>query len=540
MPENPAETSAANPPPPPRGHRLGLLAGIWIVALAAIGVLRIVATELDRNIHTWITLGTFLLASTATFLWLAFLSRIRWKLRIVIIVAILVGGFALSKMLTRDGAVDGRGLPRLVWKWSKKEIAVTSQPGGTNAIPATVNLTNISALLADVPQFFGPQRDGVVRGVALATDWNASQPKLLWRQPIGIGWSAFAVVCSRAYTEEQRGDAELVTCYDIASGRLLWAHTNLTRFVEWQGGDGPRATPTVNGGRVFAYGATGILDCLDATNGVRVWSRNILKEFQQPNLNWGTCSSPLVVDDAVIVTGGNANSATVFAFHRATGDPLWRAGNDKASYASPILVTLAGVRVVLSANAATLTAHDPATGKLLLDHRWVKEKQADTPKGAQPVVVGTNRVFLSSGYGVGCAMIEVKARDDGKLTAADVWRGRSMKNQFNSVSVRDGFLYGLDDGFLACVDAATGERRWKDGRFGSGQSILVGDIVLIQSERGPVVLARARPDAYEELARLAALDGKTWNHPTLAGRVLLVRNDREAACYELPGTRTTR
>jgi outer membrane protein assembly factor BamB len=188
--------------------------------------------------------------------------------------------------------------------------------------------------------------------------------------------------------------------------------------------------------------------------------------------------------------------------------------------------------VILSVNARSLTIHDTRTGETLLDYPWAPE--AKWPKAAQPVALPGDRVFLSAGYGIGCALLQITADASGKLIATEIWRSMRMKTQFNSVAARDGFLYGLDDGLLACVDLANGNRKWKNGRFGSGQTLLADDLVIVQSEPGPVFLAAAKPEGYEELGQIPALSSKTWNHPTLAGRYLLIRNAQEAACYELP------
>jgi outer membrane protein assembly factor BamB len=485
--------------------------------------------DLERNFKGWVTAAIVLLWLVLNLGWFLVTPRFPWRTRLIVLAALgalLLGGRALLRV---DGTVDGTGLPRLVWRWNVARTTALGTVAATTAAPAPSDRRLAQA--ADSPQFMGANRDGILRGVKLATDWKAAPPRELWRQPIGAGWSAFAVVGGRAFTQEQRGEEELVTCYDLFTGGLLWSHADRARFYQWQGGEGPRATPTVEGGRVFTYGSTGILNCLDATTGQRVWTRSVLAENQLGNIEWGMSTSPLVVDDRVIVTGGKTAGPVLFAYHRDTGEPRWKAGHDVASYASPISVTLADRRVILSNNAAALTAHDPATGALLAEYRWGEDKW---PKGSQPVVIGDDRVFVSAGYGMGCRLVKVTAAADGKLTASEVWRGLRMKTQFNSAAVHDGFLYGLDDGRLACVDLATGERRWKDGRFGSGQSLLVGDVVLVQSEPGPIFLCAAQPEGYSELARLDALSAKTWNYPTLAGRYLLVRNDREAVCYELP------
>jgi outer membrane protein assembly factor BamB len=233
------------------------------------------------------------------------------------------------------------------------------------------------------------------------------------------------------------------------------------------------------------------------------------------------------------VTGGSTLGPVLFAYSLATGEPVWKTGDDQASYASPQLATLAGLRVILSNHARALTAYDPATGQVLMDHAWGGHQW---PKASQALVLGEDGILLSAGYGMGCQRLKIEAAPDGQLTASELWTGLKMKTQFNSPTARQGYAYGLDDGRLACLDLATGERLWKEGRYASGQTLLVDDLVIIQNESGPVHLAAAKPDGYEELGKIEALSSKTWNHPTLAGRFLLVRNDREAVCYELPMT----
>ncbi len=510
-----------------RGHRLWIPVAVIACTLGGLLVADRVP-ELERNFKSWLISGILALALTLLVLWFALLSRVPWRKRLLALTLVGLAAFGLSKAVRVEGTTDGRGLPRLVWRWSEKPERRFAGIPGTNSAPLP---KAVVAGVEDVPQFFGPDRNGTVRGANLARDWSTQPPRELWRQSVGEGWSAFAVAGNRAFTQEQRGAAELVTCYELLTGRLLWAHTNLVRFTEWQGGDGPRATPTVDRGRVLAIGGTGVLNCLEADSGESIWSRDVLGENQLPNLTWGIAGSPLVFDDVVVVTGGFTNGPTLFAYERGTGRPLWSAGTDKSGYSSPALTTLAGRRVVLSVNASSLTAHEPDTGRLLLNHPWAKD---NWPKASQPVVLPDDRVFISAGYGMGCEMLKIAAGAGGQLAAEVLWKNKMMKTQFNSAGFHDGFLYGLDDGLLACVDATTGERKWKDGRYGSGQTLLVDDLVLVQAERGFVALVAAKPDGFEELARLDALSGKTWNHPTLAGRYLLVRNSLEAACYELP------
>jgi outer membrane protein assembly factor BamB len=351
---------------------------------------------------------------------------------------------------------------------------------------------------------------------------------MVWRQPIGLGWSSFAIAHGRAVTQEQRGENELVVCYDPFNGRALWAHTNKVRFSEPLGGDGPRATPTLVSNRVYALGATGILDCFALSDGTLVWSRDTLKEAGASNLVWGKSSSPLVFNDLVVVSGGDSGPL-LLAFNKNTGALVWRGGNGSSSYASPVLANVGGRTQILSVNAQSVTGHDPEDGAVLWDYPW----PGGFPKCSQPVAIGPDKVFISAGYGVGCALLQLKAQPDGRLETSEVWKNRNMKTQFANVAVRDGFIYGLDEGILACVELETGKRRWKDGRYGHGQMLLVEDVLLVQMESGPVALVEANPNAFHEIARTPALKSKTWNNPALTGKYLLVRNDQEAICFEL-------
>jgi outer membrane protein assembly factor BamB len=502
---------------------------VGILAVAGLAVIWS-RSELEQTFRVGLTMGVALLVILLMLVWLVLLSGFSWKFRLLTLALLAVMALAGRNLLRVDGTVNGTGLPRLAWKWSPVPPLPAVAPAKPSPDPKTASAAPRPDI-PDVPQFFGVARDGQIRNVGLATNWTAAQPKQLWRQPIGLGWSAFAVVKGRAYTQEQRGEDEWISCYALLTGELLWAHTNHTHFSQWQGGDGPRATPTITQSNVFAYGATGILDCLDADSGERVWSRDVLHEHGLPNLIWGASCSPLVYQDTVVVSGGLTNGPSLIAYDRATGKPLWTAGHDKASYSSPTLARLAGREVVLSVNAGSVTAHDAGTGKDLLEYPFGGD---GFPKASQPVVLDEHRVFISAGYGVGCALLDVQAGTDGALIAKTLWKNKMLKTQFNSAALRDGFLYGLDDGLMACVEAASGKRQWKDGRYGSGQSLLVGDVLLVQSEPGAVALVQANPDGYRELARWSALSSKTWNYPTLAGRYLLVRNDRAAVCYELP------
>jgi outer membrane protein assembly factor BamB len=332
-----------------------------------------------------------------------------------------------------------------------------------------------------------------------------------------------------AYTIEQRREQEVVAAYDVASGRELWTHGWDASFVESMGGDGPRATPTWNEGRIYALGATGELRCLDAKTGKPLWGRNILTDNRATNLDWGMAASPLVVDDKVIVLPGGQSGRSVVAYNKQSGEPVWRSLDDRQAYVSPILATLAGQRQIVVVTSRRVVGLAIEKGDMLWEYPW------NTSMGincSQPIALDGNRLFISSGYGKGAAVIELSKSDNG-FAARTVWENTNMKNKFNSSVYYGGHVYGLDEGILCSVDAATGERKWKGGRYGYGQVLLAGDNLLVISDTGELALVKATPDQHREITKFPALEGKTWNYPAIAGGMLLVRNATTMACFNI-------
>lgn len=526
---NPSEQTLPSTPDPVPAQRRGIRGWIPLVilALAVANIARVqMAADMASNFRTMQTVLTVPITVLLLLIWFLFLSRLRWRTRLIGFAVLVLGVFGLTRLIRFDGTVDGTGRPNIVWKWTPRREGYT---GAFKTAPATTNAAPLKGE-ADFAGYLGADRQGVIANAPLERNWAEHPPQQLWRQPIGLGWSAFAVTGSHAVTQEQRGESELVVCYELANGSVAWAHTNAVRFSETMGGDGPRATPTVTEGRVYALGATGILDCLEAATGKTVWSRDTLKEQNLPNLPFGKSTSPLVTDKLVVVTGGMTNGPTLLAYHRTDGSPAWQGGTDKASYSSPMAATLGGQRQIVSINAGTVTGHDLADGRVLWEYKWASDKW---PKCAQPVLLSDDRIFLSASFDAGCVLVQVK-QAAGKFAVTELWKGHNLKSELSNVVQREGYVYGLDDGILTCVELATGTRKWKDGRYGHGQILLAGDTLLVQTEQGPVVLVEANPVEYREIARLSALSSKTWNVPALAGEYLLVRNDQEAACYKLP------
>jgi outer membrane protein assembly factor BamB len=479
----------------------------------------------DKNLATAVVV---LISLLLLLLWCVLFSRLRWRIRLAI-----SGGVAalvlLVASLFRIQGVTGDLVPILRWRWdpsSAPPFTGQNVNGLGHSAPSAKGFTN------DYPQFLGPNRDGTLEQPRLASDWAAQPPQRLWLQPVGSGWSGFAVAGNRAITQEQRGETEAVICYDLLSGATIWSYAYAAHFQSTLAGEGPRATPTISEGRVYALGSTGILTCMDLETGKALWSKETVQENNARVEEWGMSSSPLLVDDLVIVSVGGNNNRSLVAYQAATGSFAWGGGSDGAGYSSPILAGLAGIQQIVIFNSGGVSAHDPLTGTNFWKYRW----PGGHPHVSTPVVLPGDRLLVSSGYGVGSELLQIQKDPQGTPTVSRIWKSTRLKAKFTNLVYRDSFIYGLDDGIMACLDAATGEQKWKEGRYGHGQVILVNDLLLVTAESGVVLLLDPNPRGSTELTRFTALQGKTWNPPALAGEYLLVRNDKEAACYRLPLT----
>lgn len=427
--------------------------------------------------------------------------------------------------LVRTGGMTGDADSEFEWRWAatpEEQLLAEAQ----DVPPAeAVELAGAEVGTADWPGFRGQRRDGVVPDVRIGTDWQVSPPKELWRRPVGPGWSSFAVAGDVFYTQEQRGEAEVVSAYRVSTGEPVWRHEDPARFWESNGGAGPRGTPMLDEGRIYSLGATGILNVLEAADGSVVWSRNAAADTEAEVPTWGISGSPLVLDDLVVV----AASGTLAAYDRATGTPRWTGPAGGTSYTSPHMATLDGVRQVLFLNGEGLTSHAPDDGTVLWQHAW-----GGYPI-VQPALTADGDVLIGVTDQSGLRRLAVDGAS-GEWTVEEGWTSIGLKPYFNDFVVHEGHAYGFDGRILACIGLDDGQRRWKGGRYGGGQLVLLADqdLLLVASEDGEVALVGATPDGFQEVAKVPVLDGKTWNHPVVIGDVLLVRNDREMAAYRLP------
>jgi outer membrane protein assembly factor BamB len=479
--------------------------------------------------------------TTALAVWLVATPFLRWPVRRAGLLAVLLLTWGYFLLVRHEG-VDGNFSASLPWRWSVTAEGrfLAERSAREQRLPTPENgpgllLERAEALVlqpGDWPGFRGADRDGRRAGVRIATDWNERPPRQLWRQRVGPGWSSFAAVGTRLYTQEQRGALEVVVCYDAGSGAELWLHEDAARFTETMGGAGPRATPTFHEGKIYAQGATGKLNCLDALTGRVLWSRDVAADSGADVPQWGFAASPLVVQGVVSVFAGGADGKSVLGYEASSGTLAWSAGEGQFSYCSPHLAHVDGTAQLLIATDRGLAAFHPARGEVLWQHDWPLE--GGMARVVQPTVLGDADFLLGTGFGNGTRRVHVR-RDADAWTTQEVWTTRAIKPYYNDLVVHREHLYGFDHNFLTCVSLADGKTKWRARGYGNGQVLLLPDqdLLLVQAETGEVALVDASPDRHRQRARFQALDGKTWNHPVVAHGKLFVRNGQEAACYEL-------
>ena len=503
----------------------------WIERIAALVLIVFALIGTKRVVHESISGGAmgmlmYILAipvfSMGLVLWAVVTRHFSAAKRRLAFVPMLVIGCG-AFMVLRTGGLTAEFNNDLHWRWSKTpEQRLLAQSG---EVPVSSNAPAVATTAKGWPGFRGPQRDGTAHGVLIKTDWSASPPIELWRRPVGPAWSSFAVQDGRFYTQEQRGEEEVVSCHDVDSGNLIWRHSDKARFYESNAGAGPRATPTLYNARVYTQGATGIVNALDAFTGKVVWTRNAVNDTGAKVPGWGIAGSPLAVNDLVIV----AAAGNLIAYEAATGKPRWLGPAGGSGYSSPQLVTINGIQQIVLLRSTGVTSVSLTDGKLLWEHAWQGEPIV------QPAVASNGDLLISVSESSGLRRLAV-AQASGAWNVQERWTTEDINPWFNDFVVHNGLAFGFDGSSLVCVDLEDGKLKWRGKRYGYGQLVLLPDqdVLLILSEQGELALAKAATDQFTELAHFPALEGKTWNHPVLVGNVLLVRNDHEMAAFKLP------
>ncbi len=492
---------------PVRWWPLFVIMGLTVLGLLATWILDL--GQRQNRVALIVLIG--ILATLLGLIWLLFLSRLRWRVKFGML-AIFGVCVAIFVYLFPFQGFSGDLIPLFAWRFQESEHV----SGDASVLAARVS---------DSAQFLGPNRNGVLTEVRLQTDLDAHPPRLIWRRPVGAGWSSFAVVGDSAVTQEQEETWEKVVCYALETGEMKWEYRYEARYDTPPAGVGPRATPTISGDRVYTVGSTGVLNCLDFETGEGIWTVDLFTAHDSTPPVWGYSVSPLVYGDLVIVSAGGA-----VAYHKESGEVAWIGKRTLSGYSSPMLATFDGVEQLVLFNHGLVTAHDPLTGTLFWEQSWPSES---TQCVAQPLPVGDDRVIVSTSYGVGTKLFQVSRNSTGEFDVSTIWETKRLKAKFTSIIHHEGHLYALDDGIFACVRVSDGARRWKRGRYGHGQTLFVSGVLLVLSEPGDLVLLEPNSETHKEYSRFPVLEGRAWNTPALAGDYLLVRNDREAACYQL-------
>ena len=518
-----------------------LLPPLWlriviVIAFGAALVLRVSEWPGDPGIVNALTIVLSSLCVLLSFVWFMVFSGYSSRARLTVVLLVLSMAVLFSTIFRLEG-FSGSIVPLFSLRFaSASEFAKLADS-------RTVDLETTTQF--DYPGFLGPNRDLTVTAVRLARDWDTRPPELIWRHAIGEGWSAFSVVNGVGVTLEQRGEGELVSAYDIETGKILWGHPMAAeRFSHPLGGAGPRSTPMIDGGRVYVQSAFGQLLSLDGSTGKVIWERNLLSDYgvsaeqEAANIQYGRSGSPLILGDLLIIPAGGdpgGHMANLAAYDKLTGEQVWEGARRQISHASPALATLSGREQILTVNQGSTSGHDPQTGALIWEHPWSGITSQDA-SNSQAVAVPPDRVFISKGYGGGAMLIRLLPRGDGTFDTHQVWAERRvLRTKMTNVVVVDGYIYGLSEGILECVNLETGQRVWKRGRYGHGQILRVADLLLVLSEDGEmslVEIASDRPNSV--LGSFDAIVGKTWNNFALYRDLLVVRNANEAATYRLP------
>ena len=397
------------------------------------------------------------------------------------------------------------------------------------------------------PQWRGPNRDGVSDEVGLLKEWHPNGPKMLWQIPLGEGFSGISVSQGRVYTMFSKGNDEFVVCLDATDGGEIWRFRSDKNYYEGQGGNGPRTTPTIDGDLLFTISAHGKLYALNAASGQEVWSHDLQRKFGSKMPRWGFTTSPLIEGELLLVEVGGKGEKSIVAFNKNSGDVIWSSHKDKLGYSSPIAITVKEVRQIICFTGTKLVAVSPTDGTIYWQYPW---KTGYDVNAATPVFIPPDKVFISSGYDKGAAVVQMRVflspdddrtateqigENQGIVRIKEIWKNRKMKNQFASSVLHENYLYGFDNSILKCIEADTGEEQWKSRGYGKGTLILADGHLIILSDKGKLGLAEATPTGYIGKASAKVLSGLCWTAPTLANGKLYVRNEKEMICLDMTG-----
>lgn len=495
----------------------------WFAPVLIILALVITSLFLDKSISTAMMgmmfgMFAFPIVCVVFVIWAVLTRKSTTRLRRISLIIIVVISSGFWTLLRTDG-MTGDAKQDITWRWaSTHEDHLTELESNTQTIQ--LNDSIFMNKEAEWPGFRGKERNGIIRGLQIETNWTVNAPVEIWRKPIGPGCSSFAVFENLIFTQEQRDEYELVTCYNLLNGEIIWSHEDSARFWDSHAGAGPRATPTFRKGKIYTLGGTGILNALQAKNGDLIWSVNVAEDAKTEHSGWGYCASPLISDNLLII----AAVGKLMAYDIETGNLIWEGNDYGDGYSSPHFYTSRDKTQILLMSAGGLVSVNPADGKELWKYEWEVDSRI-----VQPAFCENGDIIITHSSGESFKRLSLS-----ETGVKEVWSTKSMRVNFNDMVIHKGHAYGYEGMKLVCVNLKDGSRKWKEGRYG-GQMLLLADqdLLIILSEKGEIALVNADPETFTELHRIHAIEGKTWNHPVIVNDILLVRNTKEMLALKL-------
>ena len=393
-----------------------------------------------------------------------------------------------------------------------------------------VLLAGCGGVGAEWPQWQGPTRDNISQETGWLKNWPEGGPDIVWRIPIGEGYSGISIVDGRIYTMHSEGEDEFAVCLDASDGAEIWRSRTDDNYQSGEG-SGPRSTPAVDGEAVYVLSAKGKLYCLDASNGEKVWGHDFVTEFESGMPGFGFSTSPIIEGDSLLIEAGGKNGKSIVAFDKGTGAILWTSHTDGAGYSSPIVIDSNGVRQAIFLTGKSLVSVSPADGTIYWKH--VPWPTGNDINAAVPILLPGDRIFVSAAYDKGSVLLQMKSDGD-EMSVEEVWRSHDVMENWMSSSVLLGeYLYGFDEAILKCIEASTGEQKWAHRGFDRGTLLLADGHLIILGEGGNLGIAEASPSEYKGIAETQLLEGRCFTPPTFVGGKLYLRNQKELVCVDL-------
>tara|TARA_B100001758_G_scaffold68390_2_gene57342 strand:+ start:916 stop:2223 length:1308 start_codon:yes stop_codon:yes gene_type:complete len=426
----------------------------------------------------------------------------------------------------------GSAIPKLVWNKSGSQYDKVNKERKTQ--------TPISSDKVDINKSFkapywtsyrGPNSEGIYKEQPILTDWPKDGPKVVWRKLIGDGHSSFSIAKGLAFTIEQHDENEVIAAFSVKTGEIKWKYEYPARFEEYFGGVGPRSTPTWNKDRIYALGAKGHLNCLDANSGKVLWQQNIIEENKSEVPYWGVSTSPFIYKDSVILSPGGQNDNAIIALNADSGKVIWKKHNGNQVYSTPTLFNILNEEQLIVALEGKILSINPNNGELLWSHKW--KIYVNNHNIAQPAQLNDDTLLVTAGYGTGAEAFQI-IRDGGKMRTKILWKSKLLKTKFSSAIYWDGFIYGLNESRLVCLNAKDGSLKWRGNNYGYGKIVAASGHLIILGDSGDLALVEMNPNTFSEKIEFKALEGgRTWNYPALSNGLLFIRNSNEMACFDL-------